>query len=297
MKKILIIGSSGFIGKSIVDYLSSNKTNISRIYSISRKKFTIKKKNKIYLKKITKNISKLDHIPEVDFIIYLIRSDKISNSLVYFNKFNNLVSNLKKKPKILYLSSGAVYGILKKGSKINERQKISINSINNFSGYKKKYAKEKLIMEEKFEKLSKKGYKVSIARCFTFVGESILNYNYVIADIINSIRNKKKITLKNSKNVTRSYMHSKDMCRWLIKILKNSNTKCPIYNVGSDQQINLSKLAKILAKKYKTEITIKKNKVNRIDYYVPSITLAKRVLKLKITINLLDAINSVIILK
>ena len=47
----------------------------------------------------------------------------------------------------------------------------------------------------------------------------------------------------------------------------------------------------------KNEITIKKNKANRIDYYVPSITLAKKVLKLKITINLLDAINSVIVLK
>ena len=92
-------------------------------------------------------------------------------------------------------------------------------------------------------------------------------------------------------------MHSNDMCRWLIKILKNSNTKCPIYNVGSDQQINLSKLAKILAKKYKNEITIKKNKVNRIDYYVPSTYLAKKKLKLKTTINFIDAINSLINLK
>ena len=297
LTKILIIGSSGFIGKSLADYLCNKRSNISEIHTISRKKFTVKKNNKIYLKKITKNIFNLDKIPEVDFIIYLIRSDKISNSLIYFNKFANLISKFKKKPKILYVSSGVIYGSLKKGLKVNEKKKISIKNINNFSGYKKKYAKEKLFMEEKFRKLSKKGYKISIARCFTFVGKGILKYNYAIADIINSIRYKKKIILKNSHNVFRSYMHSKDMCRWLIKILKNSNNKCSIYNVGSEHQISLSKLGMILAKKYNNEIDLKKNKVNRIDYYVPSITLAKKELKLKITINLLDAINSVIVLK
>ena len=92
-------------------------------------------------------------------------------------------------------------------------------------------------------------------------------------------------------------MHSDDLCRWLLKILKSSNTNCPIYNVGSDQQVNLSKLGMILAKKYKNQISFKKNKVNKIDYYVPSILLAKKKLKLKITISTLDAINSVINLK
>ena len=82
LTKILIIGSSGFIGKSLVDYLCNKRSNISEIHTISRKKFTVKKNNKIYLKKITKNIFKLDKIPEVDFIIYLIRSDKISISLI-----------------------------------------------------------------------------------------------------------------------------------------------------------------------------------------------------------------------
>ena len=97
LTKILIIGSSGFIGKSLVDYLCNKRSNISEIHTISRKKFTVKKNNKIYLKKITKNIFKLDKIPEVDFIIYLIRSDKISNSLIYFNKFANLISKIPKK--------------------------------------------------------------------------------------------------------------------------------------------------------------------------------------------------------
>ena len=152
-------------------------------------------------------------------------------------------------------------------------------------------------MEQKFSKLSLEGYPVSIARCFTFVGKNILEYNYAISDIIKSIQNKKIIILKNSQKVFRSYMHSDDLCRWLLKILKNSNTNCPIYNVGSDQQVNLSNLGMILAKKYKNQISFKKNKVNKIDYYVPSILLAKKKLKLKITISTLDAINSVINLK
>ena len=36
----------------------------------------------------------------------------------------------------------------------------------------------------------------------------------------------------------RSYMHANDMCRWLLKIVKNSSIKCPIYNLGSDKKID-----------------------------------------------------------
>ena len=293
MKKILIIGSSGFVGKSIIEHINNN-SKIFSIYTISRKKIFFKKKLKIYLKKITKNILKVNRLPEVDFIIYLLRSSEIPKSLLYFNKFHTLLRKIKKKPKILFVSSGAVYGKLNIGQKPNENQIIKMNKINNLSGYKKKYAKEKIMMEKKFIKLSKQGYPISIARCFTFVGNNIINYNYAISDIIKSIQNKKKIILKNKEKTFRSYMHSYDMSRWLIKILKNSNTKCPIYNVGSDHEISLFKLSENLAKKYGNQVTFKKNKNNKIDYYVPSNFLAKKKLKLKITIKTLNAINSVI---
>ena len=89
-------------------------------------------------------------------------------------------------------------------------------------------------------------------------------------------------------------MHSDDLSKWLIKILKNSNKKCPIYNVGSDKIINLRTLSKKIAFKVKKQLFLKKIISKKFDYYAPSITKAKKELNLKISINLNDSINSTI---
>jgi len=80
----------------------------------------------------------------------------------------------------------------------------------------------------------------------------------------------------------------------LIVILKNSSENCPIYNVGSDKVINLKNLTKKIGKLFKKEISIKRTKSKKFDYYVPSINKAKNKLNLKISINLNDALNSTI---
>ena len=89
-------------------------------------------------------------------------------------------------------------------------------------------------------------------------------------------------------------MHSDDLSNWLITILKNSNTKCPIYNVGSDKVINLKSLTKKIGIMTNKEISIKIKKSNKFDYYAPSINKAYKKLNLKISINLNDALNSII---
>jgi nucleoside-diphosphate-sugar epimerase len=162
-------------------------------------------------------------------------------------------------------------------------------------GYKKKYAKEKLFIEKKFKDLATKNYNVSIARCFTFIGKNILRYNYAISDLINAANNKNNITLKTSQiDVFRSYMHSDDLSNWLITILKNSNTKCPIYNVGSDKVINLKNLTKKIGIMTNKKISIKIKKSNKFDYYIPSVLKAKKQLNLKNSISLKDALSSTI---
>ena len=86
-------------------------------------------------------------------------------------------------------------------------------------------------------------------------------------------------------------MYDDDMVEWLIKIVKNSNNQCPIYNVGSNEEINLRKLIKILAKKFNKKYKLNKVITKKIDYYVPVITKAKKELNLNVKTKLMNAIN------
>jgi dTDP-glucose 4,6-dehydratase len=298
LKKLLILGGSGPLGRAIVDFGIKKKLvkdRINQIYILSRKKKSSEIKHKhICINFISKNLLKTKKIPEVDYVIYCIKNNDIKKSEVLFNHFVKLLKKLKKKPKILFTSSGAVYGKNKKKEKDRENKVIKIETINAFDGYKKDYAKEKIFIEKKFQLLALKNYKVSIARCYTFIGKNIINHNYAVSDLINDAINKTSIKLKTSINVYRSYMHEDDLSKWLIRILKNSNNKCPIYNVGSDKVINLRALTKKISYIVKKKPIFKRILSDEFDYYVPSIEKAKKNLNLKISINLNDSINSTI---
>ena len=298
MKKLLIIGGSGFIGSSIVDSAVNKKLikkKINEIFVLSRSNKSKQKKNRhVKITYINNNILNVKKIPQIDYIIYCLKNTDIKISNNYFNKFLKLLKTLKNKPKILFTSSGAVYGKNNNKKKVSEKEKIDTKAINNFEGYKKKYAKEKLFIEKKFKDLATKNYNVSIARCFTFIGKNIVRYNYAISDLINAANNKNNIILNSQIDVFRSYMHSDDLSNWLITILKNSNTKCPIYNVGSDKVINLKNLTKKIGIMTNKKISIKIKKSNKFDYYIPSILKAKKELNLKNSISLKDALSSTI---
>ena len=296
MKKLLVIGGSGFFGKSIVDcgiHIKLIKHKINEIYIISRTKILKKKKfQHIKINYIHKNIINIKKIPEVDYIIYCIKNENIKLSKDYFSNFFRLIKNYSKKPKILFTSSGAIYG--KNETKQNEKSPIDLKKIYALKGYKKKYALEKIFMENKFQELGKLNFNVSIARCYNFIGKHILNSKQAVGDMILDALNKDIISLNTTGNVYRGYMNADDLVNWLMVILKSSNKKCPIFNVGSDREINLRVLGKKIAKIFNRKLKLKKIKKNQLDYYVPSINKAKKLLKLKISINLNDSINSFI---
>jgi len=274
LNSLAILGGSGFVGKSIIDYIDKkNGTNlkIKKIYLFQRKKFSYNSIN-IKLVFINKDFLNVKNFPEVNYIIYGLKSNTLKKSKAIFTHLKKKIFFFKKKPKILFLSSGAVYG--KNPSKINtlEKKKIDLKLISSFNNYKKKYAKEKFYLEKRFLNLQKHQFEVSIARCFTFVGKHIpQNSIYVIGNLIKSIFQNKSLNIKSNYLVIRSYMHEEQFVKCLMMILSSNKSNGEIFNVGSDDEINIHDLVYKLSKKYSLKVK-KKSYNNKIkDIYVPNI--------------------------
>ena len=299
-KRLLIIGGTGYLGQSFFDYINDDKLKnirLSEIVIISRKKKKIKSNIKISY--IAKNITDVKKIPVTDYIVYAANSKNNLENLKGINNFVGLLHEKHKNSKILFTSSGAVYGLRNTKKKIKEKDLVSLKNVSNFKGYKKEYAKSKIIIENKFKQLGKDGFNVSIARLFTFIGKRILIKNdFAITNLVKQAQNPKikNITLNSSKNVYRGYMHSDDLIRWIIKILINSNSKCKIYNVGSDEAITIKQLANMIAKKFKKKISIKNKKIlkDSIDYYVPSVSKIKKELNLINKFNIIKSLDQIL---
>ena len=299
-KKLLIIGGSGYLGQSFFDYLNAGKLKnerLSEIIIISRKRKKIKSNIKISY--IVKNIKDIKKIPLTDYVIYAANSKNNLENLKGINNFVSLLTEKYKKSKILFTSSGAVYGSRNYKKKFREKDLVSFKKVSTFKGYKKEYAKSKIIIEKKFKELGENGFNVSIARLFTFVGKRILTRNdFAITNLVKQAQNPKTkyLLLNSSKNVYRGYMHSEDLIRWIIKILINSNSKCEIYNVGSDEAITIKQLANLISKKYKKKVSIKNKKISKdsIDYYVPSVSKIKKELNLINKFNIIKSLNQIL---
>ncbi len=87
MKRIIIVGSSGFVGKSLNNFLSNKNYNIIN-YSRSNKR----------------DILKVKKLPKSDYIIYCIKTNDKKKSLYLFTHFKNLLKNYSKKKKIIFFS-------------------------------------------------------------------------------------------------------------------------------------------------------------------------------------------------
>ena len=284
LEKILIIGGSGFFGKSLVNYFIKKKLKIrTQIIIFSRKadKFKLKNNNKnLSIKKTKGNILNTKTLPKANLVIYCALLKKYKDDIKAINNFCFLSKKYYHNSKILYVSSGAVYGVLPKNITRVKEDYFSNNKIK-FKNYKKKYLIAKKANETQIQNLGIQGLNVSIARCFTFVGEFLSQKsNFAIMDFINCILRKKKIFLRAKHKVVRSYLYSDDLAFFLLKILNVASPQCPIFNCGSDNAVSLNYLSKFLSNKYNIELNITKfdNKKN-IDLYVPNINKFRKKFK------------------
>jgi len=288
--KLLIIGGTGFFGKSILDYLIKNnflKFNLDKIIVFSRNTDSfIQNYPELKNEKITYlngDISKIYNIPEADLIIHAASSsnkekyihnsslEKSNNEESVFN-FCKIIRKIKTNTKILYCSSGAVYG-QQPSNVLKIKEDFVFQNVDTLEKDKRDYALSKRNAEKMIQELGKDGYNVSIARCFAFFGKYLpKDQHFAYGNFIKQAENKNDIKVNAKHQVIRSYMHADDLVESLIKIANNASPKCPIYNVGSDEAISIEELANKIAKQYNVNVIKPLNIDSKIiDRYVPSI--------------------------
>ena len=300
MSTLLIIGGSGFFGQSFLDYFnlkSFQRWGIDNIFVTSRSIQKICGHQTIIF-----NSKEYKNIPEADYIIYAASSNnqntyiKSPQGEIYdqnncMDHFYEIINSLKKKPKkILYTSSGAVYG----QTNLNQNITSEINTIcnpNDNNEIKKIYANIKI----NWENFLLKNFSdiAIIARCFAFIGPRLpLNKHFVIGNFINDYLQNRSINVKSENKVYRSFMFTDDLVEWLLTMLtskKNLNNK--IYNVGSNMEIEIHDMANIFNELSNNSKQAYQLNNLAIDRYVPNIDLAHDTFNLNLNFNLMQSIR------
>jgi dTDP-glucose 4,6-dehydratase len=308
MSTLLVIGGSGFFGKSILDSFKRGQLEewaILRIIIISRNSNRLRYETPELLddrvQLLDMDICTADFLPEADYVIHAATSADVRNYLNNAKKERNntekgvlnyceLSKRFHKSSKILYVSSGAVYGI-QPPELLHISEEYRVRNKSAFTNEKIDYAISKQKAEDAFRQLAALDFKVSIARCFSFVGRWLpRDQHFAIGNFLADGIAGCAIKVKADHQVYRSYMYADDLVRWLMVIVDNSSNSCEVYNVGSDHAVTMLELSDIFAEIFNTKVRKVLYTSSKVDRYIPSIAKAKDKLDLEVTVQLKNSI-------
>ena len=260
MKKILITGSNGFVGRNILNELLPKH----KIYATVRKKFSrkIKKKDKnlsfiVFKNHIDLNV-KLKKI-KVDYVIHCATNylkEHKSNDIYDLINANILFGNI----------------ILENLNKMNVKKFINFSTVwQDFDGKENipfnLYSATKRAFENIIRYYENKLKKVNFYNLY--IGDTYGSYdnrNKIINVIKTNINNNKFINII-SKNLSLNLLNVLDITN-AIKVLLKKNIKSGNYNLTNKNFIKISKVLNILRKKYNFKISLKYDSSKVIKYKI-----------------------------
>lgn len=230
MKKILLFGASGFIGKNLVESFKNNKR-----YSLT----ALVGKDCDLLK--SKEVSKVINNVRPDFIInaaYIgVDSNKDFSDDYLFNNLKLNTNLLKacigknKIKKVLFFGSGLEYG----DSKFSIDENKVLRPQNIYAGIKAANSILSSTLAKHWE------IPLVILKPFNLYGP--YDIKSMIYTLINTIKQNKKVVLTKGDQI-RDYLYIKDLSQLMIKILENYErlNNYEIYNIGFGKPIKLKEI-------------------------------------------------------
>ena len=279
MKKVVITGGAGFIGRHMSDLYLSKGYKVVIIDNLStgnnnnilflKNKYSKKRNYLNFIKSSVESYNYLNkQIKDCSLVIHLAAA--VGVKTILDKPIESMQSNLKSTEKILesckkynkplfFSSTSEVYGKSHKNLLSEEGDVVY--------GCSKKirwsYAASKLLDE--FMALSyfnKYKLKVVIGRFFNTVGKYQKgNYGMVIPRFIQQAKNNLDITVYGSGNQSRTFTDVDEVCKCVYLLMRNKKSFGEVVNIGGKKEIKIVDLAKKIIK-----LTNSKSKIRKINY-------------------------------
>lgn len=255
MKKIAILGSTGYVGRSLLRELFLEKENYE-LFLFYRSKKTLYSCIADMEKKTKYNALPLRNFKQGEYDIVLNCTGVSSNPDTQKNPYelfkvaeevdSLIINNLFLHPKTLYIniSSGVVYGDNFKTS-VTEETTTTLPS--GFLKIGEPYAITKINAEAKHRALST--FNIVDIRVFGFFG-SLVNTNspFLMSEIVKAIL-EKSVFITNKDNIVRDYVNAKDIIALIKRIAKKKKIN-DYFDIYSKKPISKFDLIEALSKKY-----------------------------------------------
>lgn len=289
--EILVYGGTGFIGTWITECLifANIELNLNlkvRVVTrnLKRAQNNFKKYDGKVLTFIEHDFSKseLDYTFPSDFIFHAATPTRIStgssNSKEILETARNAAkhaasvkSNKFQIPKVLHLSSGAIYGAQSFSMKARLESDPPVISEN-------AYVKSKLTIDSLFQTAYLEG-KITYQspRLFAFAGPLLqLDAHFAVGNFLRDGLAKQPIRINGNPQTTRSYMYPADLVSSLLTIV--TYEKYENFNVGSDVPFSMLEIANLIAEITGNSKVVVSGKDLAPTNYVPSISNLRKII-------------------
>lgn len=173
--------------------------------------------------------------------------------------------------RILYVSSGAVYG--------SSPMPVSEESLSSFKALAQDntYGVGKFMIEKLFDDYANSNaVALSIARCFAFLGPHLpLDQSYAAGNFLLSAARGDPLQITGDGKAVRSYMYPADLAIWLWTMLFQAEG-VTLANVGSDVPVSIKELAMQISHVSGSEVLQKGPSSSICSVYYPIIETANR---------------------